>query len=878
MGSLKIPKINERQYDEILASAIKFIKQNNSQWTDLTPGDPGVVLLEAFAHMTELMIERLNILPYKAYIEFLAMIGVKLQPPVAAQTELTIKLSASRSKEQIILKGTRVSGKRSDSYDNPPIFITTRDAIIKPGNKETTVQASHCQWIKDEFAGYTSGQPGFYIKTANAPIVAPIFGMETLVVAIEISDSHKIHPRQRIKISDKEFGIWTEVEDFSRVDKKDFVYIVDRVAGIIQFSPAYRHYIDGNDVNNKMEDITRPDSLLPPEGMEIRLSYCYGGGKTGNVAKGFLQVFKDSNSGLTVKNSTAAVGGRDVETLQNALLRGPQQLNSLKRAVTARDFELLAIQSSGAVSRTRAYTKSSLWRHAKPGTVGVLLVPELNVAVGEEQEINLDYLMSLQSDQILRNTQNVLDEKKPLGIICEVNWVHYKSVFITGKIIINENENSQKVRQRVINSLYRTICPKMLCETDKDWNFGQSLKSWDVYKIIASEPGVVSVEQLKLNATYAPQTSSKALAVDNYQPDTWYTSSGNALFRTVNNGKGWEKINEFDSKISKILPFPLKATSISQNSGLLAVVTEHEEKTDQIHISPDCGESWNDKLALKFNHINDIAWLEKNSGPNLLIATNDALYQYAIISGTVPIKILVDLDNHNLKIDRISIIQEGNDGGLVTVYSSKERGQVYLSNNGAAENSFKKFKTTPWSPGEVSSIIMQKRGPHHYLWVLLNKMPNQTGNACYRRHVSLTGEDHEGWIKLSEGWEAGNCYSLAFSDSLVFSASENHGILVMDMDKKIPEWIKVTRDNKLDLEAVSRLGEPKQIVADQKNNLIMVAGEKGVFFSKDKAKTFENCSKSYYSDEITLPKNWLFCSSEHEIEVELEMETENGTF
>ena len=874
MGSLKIPKINERQYDEILASAIKFIKQQNSQWTDLTPGDPGVVLLEAFAHLTELMIERLNLLPYKAYIEFLAMIGVKLQPPVAARTELTIKLSAPRSKEEIILKGTRVTGKRNDSYDNPPVFITTRDAVIKPGSKVTTVQACHCQWEKDEFAGRTTGQPGFYIKTAHAPIVAPISGMDTLVVAIEISDRHKIHPRQRIKISDKEFGIWTEVEDFSRVGKKDFVYTVDRVAGIIQFSPAYRHYIDKANGNNNMTDIARPDSLLPPEGMEIRLSYCHGGGKAGNVAKDFLQVFKDSNSGLTVTNQLAAVGGRDVETLQNALLRGPQQLNSLKRAVTARDFELLAIQSSGAVSRTRAFTKASLWRHAKPGTVGVLLVPELNISVGEEQKVNLAYLVSLQSEQILRNTQKILDERKPLGIVCEVNWVHYKSVYITGKIIVNENEDSQKVRQRVIDSLYRTICPKMISETDKDWNFGQSLKSWDVYKIIASEPGVVSVEQLKLNTTFAPQSNSRALAVDNYQPDTWYASSGHSLFRTVNNGRGWEKINEFDSKISKILPFPPKATSFLQNSGLLAVVTEHEEKNDQIHVSPDCGESWNDRLSQKFNHINDIAWLEKNSGPNLLIATDDALYEYAIMTDTVPIKILVDHNNHNLRIDGISIIQEGYDGGLVAVFSSKENGQVYLSNNGAAENSFKKFVDIPWSPGEVSSIVMQKRGPHHYLWVLLNKMPNQTGNACYRRHVSLTGEDHEGWIKLSEGWAAGNCYSLAFSDSLVFSASEKHGILVMDMDKKNLKWTKLTRDGKLDMEAISRLGEPKQVVCNPETNLIMVAGKKGVFLSKDQAKTFENCSRSYYSDEITLPKNWLFCSSEHEITVEME----NATF
>jgi len=426
----------------------------------------------------------------------------------------------------------------------------------------------------------------------------------------------------------------------------------------------------------------------------------------------------------------------------------------------------------------------------------------------------------------------------------------------------------------VIQSLYRTICPKVISAAVKDWNFGQSIKSWDIYKIIASEPGVVSVEQLKLNTSFAPKNNNKALAADNHQPDTWYTSSGNSLFRTVNNGKGWEKINEFEHEISKILPYPLKATSLTENIGLLAVVIKNKTKTDQIHISHSCGENWNNELSIKFKSINDIAWLEKHAGPCLLIATHDALYEYTIRAGSVPIKILVDQQSHDLRIDAITTRQEGSDGGLVAVFSSKENGQIYVSRNGGADKSFQKLSNNPWRAGEVSSLLMQKRGPHHYLWVLLKKMPNQTGNACYRRHISLSGEDHEGWVKLSAGWKAGNCHSLAFKDSLVFAATEDHGIVFLDLDQRDPEWNKLTQNGKLDLEAISKLGEPELVVANPKNALLMVAGKKGVFLSKDKAKTFNNCSRSFFSDEITIPKNWLFCSAEHAIEVELEYESD----
>ncbi len=868
MGSLNIPKINECQYEQILASALKRVKEKNSQWTDLTPGDPGVVLLEAFAHMTEIMISQLNQLPYKAYIEFLAMIGVKLQAPIAAQTELIIRLSSTRAADVLITKGTRVSGQRNDTIEKPPVFITTRDVIIKPDEIEVTVPACHCHWIKGELAGVTTGQPGFFIQAAKRPIIAKNSILDSLVVAIEINDQISCHPKQRIKFSDKEFGIWDEVDDFSRVDKADFVYTVDRVTGNIQFSPAYRHYCE-----QTLDDDADTDSSIPPEGMEIRLWYCYGGGDTGNVPAGFLQVFKDSNPGLTVNNRVAAVGGRNMETLENALLRGPQQLNSLKRAITARDFELLAIQSSGAVSRTRAYTKSSLWKHAKPGTVSVLLVPEINLAAGQEQQVSLNYLKSLQSNNILLNIQKVLDDRKPLGINCEVNWVRYKPIYITGKIIINKNEDSQRVKERVIESLYRTISPKIISGSVKDWNFGQSLKSWDIYKIIASEPGVISVEQLKLNTFYAPEKNCKALAVDNYQRNTWYASSGESLFRTVNNGNGWEKINEFDFVIEKILPYQKNTSAISENMGLLAIIVKNNEKTDQIHISFNCGENWSERESIKIKGINDIAWIEKNTGPVLLIATDDALYEYTIGTESVPIKILVDAKKPELKINAIVTSQDGHDGGMVAVFSSKENGQVYFSSNGAADNQFKKLKDPPWESGEVANIAIQKRDAHHYLWALLKKMPNRSGNACYRRHLSVSGEDHEGWVKLSDGWKAGSCFSVTFYGSNVYAASEEQGILKMDVNAIKPVWEKREIDGKLDLESISKLGEPESIVASPVTGKLMTSGKKGIFLRDEKSTSFKNCSSHLYSETITIPKNWLFCSEQHAIEIEVDNES-----
>jgi len=66
----------------------------------------------------------------------------------------------------------------------------------------------------------------------------------------------------------------------------------------------------------------------------IRLWYFHGGGAGGNVAANTLTTLKDQIPGVSVTNPLPATGGRDEESLQNALIRGPHELHSLQRAVT----------------------------------------------------------------------------------------------------------------------------------------------------------------------------------------------------------------------------------------------------------------------------------------------------------------------------------------------------------------------------------------------------------------------------------------------------------------------------------------------------------------------------------------------------------------
>jgi predicted phage baseplate assembly protein len=91
--SLPAPNLDDRTFQEIVDDVKRQIGRRCPEWTDHNVSDPGVTLIELFASMTEMMLYRLNRVPEKNYIKFLEMIGVSLEPPAPAQTDLRFRLS-----------------------------------------------------------------------------------------------------------------------------------------------------------------------------------------------------------------------------------------------------------------------------------------------------------------------------------------------------------------------------------------------------------------------------------------------------------------------------------------------------------------------------------------------------------------------------------------------------------------------------------------------------------------------------------------------------------------------------------------------------------------------------------------------------------------
>ncbi|HEX5703545.1 MAG TPA: putative baseplate assembly protein [Pyrinomonadaceae bacterium] len=195
-----------------------------------------------------------------------------------------------------------------------------------------------------EFLGIGTGQPDQRYKLVNKSI-------KPSSAKLDVDEG----PR---------WSEWTEVDSFHASQPDDHHFVIDVEAGEVRF---------GNGLQG-----------LPPQlGQRIRVrEYRFGGGVEGNVpAKAISKVAEFPE--VKVSNPLRAHGGADAESISDALSRIPGELRRRDRAVTATDFQELALATPGAdVGRAeclpRFYPPTK--QGGKAGVVTVVVWPREDAA------------------------------------------------------------------------------------------------------------------------------------------------------------------------------------------------------------------------------------------------------------------------------------------------------------------------------------------------------------------------------------------------------------------------------------------------------------------------------------------------------------------
>jgi len=241
----------------------------------------------------------------------------------------------------------------------------------------------------------------------------------------------------------------------------------------------------------------RQFGAVPGKNKSIRLSaYRYGGGSEGNVGRNTLTVLKTSIPYVSsVTNRRPASGGTDPESVENAVLRGPQMFRTRDRAVTETDFEVLAMEASPSVARANCIQprEATGKNEPPPGVVFLLIVPMISTT---EERIPREQLEL--SQELKQEVKNYLDDRRLLTSLLVVSEPKYFWIAVDAKVKVKAKYDPGLLTEEISKELYRFITPLAGGPEGNGWPFGRDLIVSEVYSRIQSVDGVEYVEHAEI--------------------------------------------------------------------------------------------------------------------------------------------------------------------------------------------------------------------------------------------------------------------------------------------------------------------------------------------------------------------------------------------
>jgi hypothetical protein len=370
------------------------------------------------------------------------------------------------------------------------------------------------------------------------------------------------------------------------------------------------------------------------------------------------------------------------------------------------------------------------------------------------------------------------------------------------------------------------------------------------------------VEDVRFVVEDAPDGAIGALAADRYQPRTWYAGGNEILFRSTNDGDGWEPAGRFPGEeVRVVTPYPdAGRPGVTARPGLVAVATRSAEGSCGIWVSRDLGETWARIGGLDAG-ITDLAWTSRGSDAELLVATDAGLYEISLLPDAVPVQVLVDQADPDRAFYDVEAFTDERGEWSVAVAAQAEQG-VYLSTEAGRAGSFRMVGMT----GEdTRTLTVQSDASGTWLWAGLGEPdPNAPGRGAFRARLF---EADVRWEAQQTGWLGGTCWDITFVGRRAFAATQNGGVVRLDLDAAERTWQPLEVNAGLPLRDRRRFEPVTALAGLQAGSLLMESGPRGVHRSDAEGLVWRPCAHREADELVTVPDTWLLCSAGHEIEV-----------
>jgi len=271
---------------------------------------------------------------------------------------------------------------------------------------------------------------------------------------------------------------WTQVEDLDASGPDDRHFVLDSEKGLIYF---------GNDEQGAIPEPADIDNICI-------ISCMTTAGSRGNIKENNPFEFGIGDNyplSCEVSNLQAANGGKDAETLDSAKERILREYFAPTRAVTAADYEALALETPGVrMACAKAIPGFSPHMPGYPeikaeGQVSVVVIPYS------------DKERPLPSQNLLKNVQRHLEDYRLIGSQIHVIPPEYVEVSVRAIIMVRTRDFNQA---RMVAALDSFLDPSKSIKGVYKWDFNGTVFKSDILALLNKVPGVEYVSELWLMA------------------------------------------------------------------------------------------------------------------------------------------------------------------------------------------------------------------------------------------------------------------------------------------------------------------------------------------------------------------------------------------
>lgn len=309
------------------------------------------------------------------------------------------------------------------------------------------------------YAGASTGMPNQHLRIANP-------GEQLCELRIQIAEpSGKDQPEY--------WHEWIRVDHLDSSTSQDKHFVYDTETGELIFG------------DNRQGRVP-PRSYYPNI---VLISCVRGGGEQGNIRIGALHAAPDEPllQPLTAINYTHGHGGRRAETLEHARKRLSSSLQEVDRAVTAADYEEIAMRTPGLrIGRVKAlplYVSglADYPQRKAPGHMTLVVVPYAHQR------------KPVPSVLFLEAVRQYVDRYRMLGTELQVIAPQYIEVHVQARIVVEPHLRERK-------ALFTSAIDRYFDPLGQEREFGKTIRSGNLHNWLARIPGVLYVPELWISA------------------------------------------------------------------------------------------------------------------------------------------------------------------------------------------------------------------------------------------------------------------------------------------------------------------------------------------------------------------------------------------